>query len=521
MLCIIVTIWNTKMAKLTKSSYPSNHRETDFKCFGPAATKDGQFDGTMLCDMGCFTQGEVDSNKYYHAAVVQSTQNGKWYAYFEFGRVGVENPQFQFVECGSQAEAQQTYSSQLHSKNDKRGQWVQHPSLGKVLRPKEGKDCYLVRPQTTRSTGLPDARTITTVDAAKATVVKQGKGASASFDSPSLSLLNDLNIGTISYTRSSMVNDAIPTKEAVDEARVICSEAQVIINKRGENKEDKDLKELTSLLYSRIPKRKDRSQTDWVLDATKIQGWLQDLDAYEAAIVGYNSNSVVQTTTDYPFHLRHLAGGELRDFVKGFFLGATRNVHSYVSGHVNILNVFEVERQRDKHVNYSKGVIRTSRETPLHQPGMRLDIDENHAKLFNNSGTWLLLHGTRTVNVGGILRESLRLPKTLSTVHISGAMFGSGIYFADDYKKSLGYTSYERGIYTSGAGGIKGRGAFMFVCDVTLGNPYVAPRSQAFAGPPNGHHSIYGKSGHSGVQNNEYIVFNTQAFNLRYLVEFK
>lgn len=507
------------MSKLAKSTLPVGHSREDFKCIGPAATKDGQFDGTFLCDMGCFTQGEVDSNKYYHAAVVQSTKNGKWYAYFEFGRVGVSNPQFQFVECGSQSEAQLTYANQLHSKNDKRGQWVKHPTFGQILQPKPGKDCYLVRPQTTRSTGLPDARTITTMTQAQAPVIKQKTG--KVFDDASSSLLKDLNIGTIEYTRSSMTNDAIPTKETIDEARTICSEAQKIINKVGDDVANRDIEDLTKMLYSRIPKKKNRSETNWILNASKIQTWLQDLDAYEAALVGYNSGPTPTTTVDYPFHLRHLNGSELYKFVTEFFLNATRNVHSYVRGNVNIVNVFEVERQRDTILNYAKGVVRTSQEIPLHQPRKRVDVDENHSRLLQDSGTWLLLHGTRSVNVGGILRESLRLPKTLSKVHITGAMFGSGIYFADDYKKSLGYTSYERGIWSNGAGGIKGRGAFMFVCDVTLGNPYVAPHSQAFQGPPKGYHSIYGKAGHSGVQNNEFIVFNTQAFNLRYLVEFK
>lgn len=509
------------MKKLDKSKFPDGHSPTDFQCFGPAATKDGAFTGTMLCDMGCFAQGEVDSNKYYHAAVVQSRKNSKWYTYVEFGRVGVTNPQYQFQECSSKEEALQAYEAQLHLKNDKRGEWVKHPVLGNILQPKANKDCYLVRPQTTRSTGLPDARTITTVRENKQEKKVQGGSGNSNFDCAALSLLKDLNLGTVSYTRSSMVNDAIPTQEAIEEARNICSEIQKVINKYGDATPHREVQDYTKLLYSRIPKKKDRSETDWALNANKVQVWLQDLDAYEQALVAYNSSSVIEVKNDYGFHLKHLPISDgIYGFIKDFFMNGTRNVHSYIKK-VNIVNVFEVERQRHVLIGEASQIKRTSREIPLHQPKKRVDIDENHSKIYEQSGTWMLFHGTRSVNVGGILRESLRMPKTLSNVATNGAMFGSGIYFADDRNKSIGYTSYSGSIWSGGGGGINSRGAFIFICDVALGNPYVATGSKAFAGPPSGYHSVFGKSGMSGVQNNEFIVFNPKALNLRYLVEFK
>ncbi len=61
----------------------------------------------------------------------------------------------------------------------------------------------------------------------------------------------------------------------------------------------------------------------------------------------------------------------------------------------------------------------------------------------------------------------------------------------------------------------------MFACDVVLGEPYVAPQWGGYTKPPENHHSIYGKSGDSGVQNNEFIVFDTQQAELRYLAEFR
>ena len=132
----------------------------------------------------------------------------------------------------------------------------------------------------------------------------------------------------------------------------------------------------------------------------------------------------------------------------------------------------------------------------------------------------MLFHGTRTVNVAGILQHSLKLPRQLSNVAITGAMFGQGIYWADDWKKSAGYTSADSACWSRGSGKVSNRHLFIIVGDVIAGNLWVAPRYGGYTEPPSGYHSIFGKMGHSGVQNNEYIVFNPAQINMRYLVEF-
>jgi hypothetical protein len=50
--------------KLDKDTYPEKGTAEDFQCFGPPATRDGEFDAVKICDMGCFTQDGKDSNKY-------------------------------------------------------------------------------------------------------------------------------------------------------------------------------------------------------------------------------------------------------------------------------------------------------------------------------------------------------------------------------------------------------------------------------------------------------------------------
>ena len=128
----------------------------------------------------------------------------------------------------------------------------------------------------------------------------------------------------------------------------------------------------------------------------------------------------------------------------------------------------------------------------------------------------------------GILEKSLLLPKQLVGVSINGAMFGPGLYWADDLKKSAGYTSLRGSIWSKGTGAVSGRDAFMFAADVVLGDPFVAPGPRGYTSPPQSCHCVFGMGKNhptannrgSGVENNEWIVFNANQARLRYLAEF-
>jgi len=515
--------------KLPKNSFPSNHSPSDFTCFGPAATKDGQFTGTFICDLGCFSQGEVDSNKYVHTAVVQSKITQQFFHYTEHGRVGVGKPGFQFIQCNSKAEAALEYEKYAHSKNDKRGIWVNKPGIGRVLQPKPDKDCYAVRPQATRVTGLPDAKTIVseTITVTKMTSKTEKKKVT---DTVAAKLISDLNVGTTTYTKGLMADAALPTLSAIEEARSICDEATKICNnmKQGffnyeQLYEDKELKELTALLFSRIPKKKDRKEAKekWFLTPENIQQWLTDLDAFEASVKTV-SLSVVEEENDLAFSLETLSPNH---YLFDWMPKASRNVHGNLRGTLKIENAWQVRRHA-AYANFKQEKIRIAANTsnygvvPLHQRPFdgRPDIEPLDIDTYRKSNTYLLFHGTRSVNVGGILNEGFRMPKTLTNVAITGWAFGCGTYLADDYKKSVGYTSHSGSYWASGGGGINSRKAFMFVCDAIMGNPYVANRTHPYTAPPDRHHSI---SSAAGVfANNEYVIFDPKQINLRYLVEF-
>lgn len=525
------------MSKIEKSTFPAGHTADDFTCFGPPAVKDGEFKDTMICDLGCFTQDGKDSNKFYHASVVQSNKNQKWFTYFEWGRTGATNPQFQFGECASKEDAQREYVKQVESKNSKRGEWVSHPSLGKILQAKAGKDCYLVRPQSTRSTGLPNAKTIKTNESVIHKSLKPSSGKSSNYDSQTISFMKDLNVATVSYTRGVMTDSSLPTNDAIVEARDILTAALNQLKKVGDDIDDqlkdKEITTLTNLIYSRISKKKDRnaSPSEWLLTKNNIFSWQQDLDTFESALNVVDTSSVEEEFNPFGGSKVEMEWvsptSEIGKFVYGWFPKATRGRHHYVKN-VSIKNLWKISREEEKE-RFEKeqksinGKLPKSFEVPLHQPKSRMDLQSNEVSLYNNTNTCLLMHGTRTVNTVGLLTSGFRFPKELVGVPIAGAMFSGGaggIYTADDFGKSAGYTSLRNSYYNSGSGAVKNRGAVIFLCDIILGNPHVASGPYPYVKYPSGTHSIFGKANVSQVQNNEFIILKKEQYKFRYLVEF-
>ncbi len=523
--------------KLGKGEFPSGHVADDFICFGPPATKDGEFETVYMADLGCFNQEGVDSNKYYCGQVCQSKKNQKFYAYFEWGRTG-KTGDVQFVECSSKEEAHSVFAKQMHEKNDKRGEWATIAGR-KILRAKSGKDCYLVRPQAKRTVGLPDAQKIVHDDSGnlgkKVLSSSTPKLTSKKYDSETIQLMKDLTGGAVNFARANLEGGSIPMQSAIDEARDILDEAQKRVGKVGNDVEDqvkdKQLKQLSYTLYSRIPKTKavGAPESDWILSGQNIQNWRFDLDVFEDALqaidIGAGQSAEYNPFEGSNIEMIHLPLNTMEgDFVNKWMPSATNNRHGHV-GKIRIKNIWGI-RQIDLLPRFKKTVERigqekiNTKETPLFQPH-RSDISKEEYESFKKAHVNILFHGTRSINTGSIIKTGFRLPKQLSGVSINGALFGEGIYSADDVKKSVQYTSLPHGgYYTSGSGVVKGREAFMFIIDAAIGNPYVAKYTHGNNGLSKGYHSIFGKAGVSGVVNNEWILPTIEQVNIRYLVEF-
>lgn len=142
--------------------------------------------------------------------------------------------------------------------------------------------------------------------------------------------------------------------------------------------------------------------------------------------------------------------------------------------------------------------------------GMRESFMKHGAPVGNVRELW---HGTRTSNLLSILKSGLMVPKSGAS-HVTGRMFGDGLYFTDQSTKAL---NYAHGYW--GGKGYDNR-CFMFLADVALGKPYLVQSRGRETYPMKGYDSTFAEGGKSGVANNEMIVYQTSQANLKYLVEF-
>ncbi|MFG6080481.1 WGR domain-containing protein [Paracoccus litorisediminis] len=156
--------------------------------------------------------------------------------------------------------------------------------------------------------------------------------------------------------------------------------------------------------------------------------------------------------------------------------------------------------------------LRMARIFDVSLGSMARDFDADGAKL---GGVMELWHGTRAHNLLSILKSGLIIPSSKGSIHVTGRMFGNGVYFSDQSTKSL---NYAYGFWDKSA---KDNRCFMFLADVAMGKPWHPDRTGASVKPPQGYDSVYARGGKDHVLNNEMIVYRTGQANLKYLVEFE
>lgn len=534
--------------KLSRKTLPAGLSAADFKYQGKPSTDQGDFDdGVGLADMACVNQfGDANNSKYYHAGVVQA--QGQWFVYLEWGRISggkswngsFSGGDYQFVKCSGEGEARDFFKKQCLSKNLKR---LEKKTVGSatVWAGKNGKDGYIVQRLATRERGLPDAYSIKddTGVAKPATKKKATKKKSAKkIDAHPevIKLASDLVGGTADYARSaSQATGIVPTMAAINEVRdQLIPEALTLIKKLG-NDESKQLKSkklqdlskyVATIVPRPIPRGGDPSAI--LLSTKNIFAIQQDLDAFEAALKNEDFEVEVESTQADPNVIlgRQVSWvdptSDLGKWVGQTYQSMSNNRHGHLRGNVKILNIFAVEKPalRSAFVQRAQEIAKLRGKESLHraglQPRSRKDISDI-SDIYEAANICVGIHGTRAVNVQPILSSNLRLPKALKGVHITGSAFGHGIYFATDWRKSHGYTGAG---YYGGGGTIKKRGFFMFLCDLTLGKPFMATRTMwDTVDCPRGYDSVFAEQGRTSVANDEHVIFDANQQYIRYIIE--
>lgn len=539
--------------KLGRKEFPSNYSADDFKYQGrPAVGQDDFGEEVGIADMVCVNQfGESNNNKYYHAGVMNA--NGAWFVYLEWGRVSggkswngsFTGGDFMFVQCSGEADARAFFEKQCRSKNIKR---LQKKKVGssEIWVGKNGKDGYVVQKLAVRERGLPDAYGIKDDTGIKKKAAKKKASKKKGKKEPKIdaqpqviALAKSLVGGTADYARAAAAKSGVtPTMDSIAKVRdELIPDALEVLKKVG-NDEAKQLKSkklqdistyVATIVPRPIPRGGDASAV--LLTAANIAAVQLDLDAFEAALLNEDFEAEVQE--DNQVDPNKVLGrrvtwidpkSEHGDWLAKTYLGMTNNRHGHLRSKFKVLNMFAVEDEakRKAFITRAKAIAKLRSGTKLAraelQPKKRPDI-QDIADWYGDANIMMGIHGTRAVNVQPILSSNLRLPTQLKGVHISGSAFGAGIYFADDIKKSHGYTGASGSYWVKG-GGIKRRGFFMFLCDVSLGKPHMT-KTTLWGQPKvkSGHDSVFAKRSVTSVANNEYVIFDPNQQFIRYIIE--
>jgi hypothetical protein len=546
--------------KLGRKEMPSGYGVDDFTYQGrPAIEQDDVGSEVGIADMVCVDQlGSDNKNKYYHAGVVSA--NGAWFVYLEWGRISggkswngsFQGQDFQFVQCNGEADARAFFEKQCRSKNMKR---LQKKKVGKteIWVGKNGKDGYVIQKLAVRERGLPDAYGIkddtglAKKKAAKKTAKKKSKSKKKIDAQPQvIALAKSLVGGTVDYARAAAAKSGVtPTMDSIVTVRdELIPEALEILKKIGTDPDpdkllakqlkSKKLQDLSTYVATIVPRPIPRSgdASAVILSSNNILLVQQDLDAFEAALLNEDFEAEIQEDNQVDPNKvlgRNLTWidpkSDLGKYVEATYLGMSNNRHGHLSGKFKVLNMFAVEdvAKRKAFMDRAKAIAKSRKGTKHNraglQPKKRIDI-QDIADWYGDANICIGIHGTRAVNVQPILSSDLRLPKSLKGVHITGAAFGHGIYFATDIKKSHGYVG---GGYYGGGGTIKSRGFFMFMCDLTVGKAHMATDTMwTTTNCPRGTDSIFAATGRRNsmsLGNDEHVIFDPKQQFIRYVIE--
>lgn len=124
-----------------------------------------------------------------------------------------------------------------------------------------------------------------------------------------------------------------------------------------------------------------------------------------------------------------------------------------------------------------------------------------------------LFHGSRNSNILSILLNGFYIPPS-NAGHVTGRMFGNGVYGASSSTKSLNYST---GYWGGKANQLDS--SFLFLTRFAMGKVYECDSSHP-RGAPAGYDSIHAKAGRQLV-NDEYIVYNLDQTTVTYLIELK
>lgn len=304
--------------------------------------------------------------------------------------------------------------------------------------------------------------------------------------------------GNIQVDESGLITTSLGlvTIDSVLEARTLLNNIEKFVAKKNytEDKYINLLNEYLKLIPQKVPTRRGWYETFFV-EHTNLAQQNSFLDQLEGSIDLYKTKqddlkkqmlASGQKVQEEVFKTKLVLLEDKKIWAKIEKFYKDNINRSHVSSHLKLKNIYVVQNE---------------------------DWDARYHPVAKDIGNEMLLwHGTRAFNILSIFKVGLIIPRSGGSFHITGRMFGDGLYFSDQSSKSLNYS------YGYWDGGSRDNNCFMFLADVAMGKAHTpsGPGSHL----PKGYHSTFAQAQKSGVMNNEMIVYDVNQANLRYLCEF-
>jgi poly [ADP-ribose] polymerase len=303
--------------------------------------------------------------------------------------------------------------------------------------------------------------------------------------------------GNIQIDESGLITTPLGmvTATTIDEARILLTKMEKFVAKQtfGSNTYIDSLEQYLRLIPQKVPHRRGWYET-FFTEHTSLISQNSFLDQLEGSIDIYKTKEqaalqqqgIIQPDKVFKTRIELVEDLDIIKKIQKYY-NSTKN-SSHECAHLKLKNVYTIFND-DWTANFETA----------------------SKKIGNIQHYW---HGTRAFNVLSIFKNGLIIPKSGGSYHITGRLFGDGLYFSDQSSKSLNYS------YGFWDGGKRDHNCFMFLADVAMGKAYTPAYKGDKPYPVKGHDSVFAIGGKSGVLNNEMIVYNVGQANLKYLCEF-
>jgi poly [ADP-ribose] polymerase len=466
-----------------------------------------------------FTDIVENNNKFYNAEVVKA-DDGKYYLYTVYGRVGASGAK-EYRACDSQSHAETEGEKIIKSKTKKGYVEVKLAKADIGSDAGKAKIDASVSVESLKKMGA----TIVEKDATPSKLHPQVQDLVRTWFGVTQEFV-EMNLDTAKCPLGQLSVDQIDVaKQILDQAR-----SQVHLKKP----DVQELNKLTSQYYSNIPHVLGHKINADVLrfdDDNKIDLAYDILDVFAdaknvQAVISKKSSIDSQYTTLNSDIEWVDSNDPTWKWIDAMLHGTKAYNHGGL-GKLKTHKIFKVSRKNeDKYfLKIAEEIAKdcgkqTPTETYLDFVKKRPDVPKDLQDLYKKANVCPGWHGTRRANMIGITTKGL-LIRPSGVVH-AGSAYGDGIYWASNSTKSINYCDVKGAYWAQG----NNKTAYLFLGDVAFGNQKIASGSSFYSKQNiKPYHSVFAPAGRGGVLNDEMITYtptgSSQQHALRYIIEFE